>query len=228
MLLSDALIGTGGYPLPLMLTVYGLLAFPVCLKTVLHRYLSLDAAPLGVLRSVGGLLACSLACSLLFFVGTNWMVWMTGSWYEPTWAGLARCLTQALPFFRYTLAGDAVFAGIFFGGYAVVRYLWHERAASRPAGHRERFLVTVPCDHWGDFVQPLAPPATKRTGNFSTGRRLLLNVGLQHQFDGLPPGHTDPDTVRFRFGVHPTILASNRSSGSQSGLAGVPLAMAIA
>jgi len=34
--------------------------------------------------------------------------------------GLAQCLAQAIPFFRYTLAGDAVFATVFFGSYVVV------------------------------------------------------------------------------------------------------------
>jgi hypothetical protein len=129
MILSDLMIDAGGYPWPLMLTVYGLLALPVCLGVPLRRNLSLDLSArsrLGVCGSLGGLFGCSLACSVVFFVGTNWMVWMMGGWYEPTWAGLAHCFTRALPFFRYTLAGDAIFAVLFFGGYALVSAMGHE------------------------------------------------------------------------------------------------------
>ena len=77
MLVSDLIIDAGGYPLPLMLAVYGLLAFPVCLRGTLRRFLSLENHNLRTRRlwtSFGGLIGCSLACSLLFFVGTNWMV----------------------------------------------------------------------------------------------------------------------------------------------------------
>lgn len=147
MLLSDLIIDAGGYPWPLMVTVYGLLALPVCFGAPLRRYLSLDfntSSRLGVCGSLGGLFGCSLACSVVFFVGTNWMVWMMGGWYEPTWAGLAHCFTQALPFFRYTLAGDAMFALLFFGGYALVS----------ATGHAIQEVVTIePTTAW-DSASP--------------------------------------------------------------------------
>ena len=34
-------------------------------------------------------------------------------------AGLVLCYTQAIPFFRYTLTGDLLFAFMLFGGYAL-------------------------------------------------------------------------------------------------------------
>ncbi len=122
MLISDRLVDAGGYAWPLMLTVYGLLAVPVLLGTPLRGWMnlagntSLDSS----LRTVLGLVGCSLTCSFLFFVGTNFAVWATSSWYEPTMAGLAKCYLSAIPFFRYTVTGDALFATVLFGSYAMV------------------------------------------------------------------------------------------------------------
>lgn len=46
------------------------------------------------------------------------MVLATSSWYEPTLAGLTKCYISALPFFRYTVVGDALFSVVLFGGHA--------------------------------------------------------------------------------------------------------------
>jgi hypothetical protein len=35
-------------------------------------------------------------------------------------AGLAKCYLSAIPFFRYTVTGDALFATVLFGSYAMV------------------------------------------------------------------------------------------------------------
>ena len=67
-------------------------------------------------RSLVGLLGCSIVASVLFFIVTNAICL---GWYEPTLAGVTRCYVQALPFFRFTLAGDVVFALVTFGGYAM-------------------------------------------------------------------------------------------------------------
>lgn len=124
MLISDRLVEAGGYALPLMLTVYTLLALPVLLSRFVRRYFTFDQPSAGkAFQSVAGLMASSLACSLIFFLGTNFAVWATSSWYEPTFAGLVSCYTSAIPFFRYTLAGDAIFATTLFGSYAAIRLL---------------------------------------------------------------------------------------------------------
>ena len=120
MVISDRLVEAGSYSLPLMLTVYGLLALPVLLGSPMRRSLSMNVEGNSIGRALGSVVAligCSLGCSLLFFLGTNFMVWATSSWYEPTLAGLAKCYVSALPFFRYTVAGDAIFSTILFGGY---------------------------------------------------------------------------------------------------------------
>ena len=121
MTISDRFVDGGTYALPLMMTVYSLLALPVLFRGILRSKFSLQSDRWQkALTSLAGLLGCGLASSMIFFLGTNFMVWATSSWYEPNLAGLITCFTGALPFFRYTLMGDCVFALLTFGGYAAV------------------------------------------------------------------------------------------------------------
>ena len=128
MCISDRLVDAGSYNLTLMGTVYGLLALPVLVSIPLRKQLSItDNKTVGAAAAtVFGLIGCSLVCSLLFFLGTNFMVWASSSWYEPTAAGLMKCYASAIPFFRYTVTGDALFSTVLFGSYAV----WTQRSAS--------------------------------------------------------------------------------------------------
>jgi hypothetical protein len=66
---------------------------------------------------VGG----ALLSSILFFVITNFGVWMMnmGNMYPKTMVGLAQCFVMAIPFFRNTIMGDLFYSGMFFGGYKV-------------------------------------------------------------------------------------------------------------
>lgn len=61
------------------------------------------------------LLAGSLLSSLLFFIISNFGVWTTGN-YPSSWDGLIACYTAAIPFFRFTIAGDLFFVVVMFGG----------------------------------------------------------------------------------------------------------------
>jgi len=47
-----------------------------------------------------------------FFLISNFGVWLGGGMYPHTLTGLADCYTLALPFFRGTLYGDWLFAGL--------------------------------------------------------------------------------------------------------------------
>jgi hypothetical protein len=59
----------------------------------------------------------ALLSSTLFFVITNFGVWLTGGgWsYPKTWQGLLACYALAIPFFQNTLAGDLVYTAVLFG-----------------------------------------------------------------------------------------------------------------
>lgn len=66
------------------------------------------------------IVGASLGASVLFFVVTNFGVWLTSGMYAHTPAELLRCYVQAIPFFGNTVTGDLTFALLFFGGLAFV------------------------------------------------------------------------------------------------------------
>jgi hypothetical protein len=121
MLVSDWFLG--GYQPLLRLTVYALLATPVLMRDWLRSRLQASGSATSAAISVVGLLACTLTASVMFFVVTNLVTWVVTPWYPRTLAGLGQCYANAIPFFRYTLAGDATFATVLFGGYAICHSL---------------------------------------------------------------------------------------------------------
>jgi hypothetical protein len=114
MYLSDLALGFFVYDFgwfhPFMPFVYASFAVTVCLGLLIRRRLNL--------LMVGG---AALASSVLFFVVTNFGVWLVGNLYPKTVAGLLSCYVAAIPFFRNTLAGDAVYTLVLFGGFAVAQ-----------------------------------------------------------------------------------------------------------
>ena len=68
--------------------------------------------------SVGTIIGGTLAASVLFFVVTNFAVWVSGGFYPKTPEGLLACYTAAIPFFGNTLMGNFVYVGLMFGGWA--------------------------------------------------------------------------------------------------------------
>lgn len=129
MLISDWKLG--GYHPALMICVYTMLALPVAARGFLRKRLSTSEAGWRTkLATMAGLIGCALVASLAFFLVTNFATWILSGMYEHTAAGLVRCYVQALPFLRYTLAGDLVFATILFGGYALATTLAVERSGA--------------------------------------------------------------------------------------------------
>jgi hypothetical protein len=61
--------------------------------------------------------------ALQFFIITNFGVWAFLDSYPHNAAGLAACYFAGLPFFWNTLAGDAVYAALLFGGLALAERL---------------------------------------------------------------------------------------------------------
>jgi hypothetical protein len=118
MALSD--LRLGGYHAGVMALVYGMLMFPVCLRGLLHRAFAMERGRwVESLAPLAGLISCALASSVLFFLVTNFGVWLGFNTYDRTWSGLMECYVAAIPFFRYTLAGDMFFAIVLFGSYAL-------------------------------------------------------------------------------------------------------------
>ncbi len=119
MLISDSVIG--GYDLRIMFVVYCMLGLPIVWSHFLRQQLQVRRGALRrlLLPSIG-LVLCSIMSSVLFFLVTNFACWQCYGMYDHSLAGLAHCYAMALPFFRYTLAGDMFFAVSLFGIYAMV------------------------------------------------------------------------------------------------------------
>jgi hypothetical protein len=120
MLFSDLLIGA--YDWRVMGVVYAALALPGLLGILARRR-----------RSVTVIAPIVLSASAIFFVTTNFAVWAFSGIYADDLAGLAHCYVAALPFFQNTLAGDAVWTAVLFGGWYLVRAPWWRTKASPAA-----------------------------------------------------------------------------------------------
>lgn len=68
----------------------------------------------------GQILLASCASSLLFFLITNFGVWLSTNMYLKNLNGLISCYVNGLPFFRNTFIGDLVYSFGFFYGYRFV------------------------------------------------------------------------------------------------------------
>ncbi|MES2855756.1 MAG: DUF6580 family putative transport protein [Bdellovibrionota bacterium] len=66
-------------------------------------------------KSVGRIAGASLVGSALFFIITNFAVWMQTAMYPKSGAGLMACYVAALPFLQNSIAGDLMFNGVLFG-----------------------------------------------------------------------------------------------------------------
>lgn len=88
------------------LYIYGSIALIVVLGYYLLKKITFG-------RVLGG----ALGASVIFFIVSNFGVWISGSMYPLTFEGLIACYTAAIPFFHYTIAGNVVYSALLFGAY---------------------------------------------------------------------------------------------------------------
>jgi len=119
LLLSDALLG-GFYPG--MNFVYLSFALTVLIGWAVARR-----------KTVLTIAGAALASSILFFVLTNFGMWLFSGFYPLTSAGLVDCYVAAIPFFQNTLAGDLVFTALLFGGFSIAERMLPALRVSKPA-----------------------------------------------------------------------------------------------
>lgn len=113
MFLSDLALGYGFGPMNAI--IYGCFAFGAILGWLLREK-----------RDWKRTLGATLVGSTLFFLVTNWFVWLGPMMAPPfdyphTFAGLLKCYTLALPFFRNSLAGDVCWTVGLFAAYDTAR-----------------------------------------------------------------------------------------------------------
>ncbi|HEY7007070.1 MAG TPA: DUF6580 family putative transport protein [Sphingomicrobium sp.] len=107
LLLSDLVLGFYHG----MATVYA----TVALIVVVGWWLSAHRMPL----RIG---AAALASSVIFFVITNFGMWLFSGFYPLTAVGLEACYVAAIPFFQNTVAGDLFYSALLFGGFAIAEH----------------------------------------------------------------------------------------------------------
>ncbi len=106
MLLSDVILGFHS----VMWATYGSLLLAVLLGKLVQNK-----------RSIGWIVGATLTSSILFYLITNFAVWLVpGSMYPKTLEGLITSYVMALPFFRNSLIGDMGYSFIFFGAFELV------------------------------------------------------------------------------------------------------------
>lgn len=66
-------------------------------------------------KSVPAMAGTAVAGSVVFYLVTNFGVWLSGTLYTPDLTGLVACYTAAIPFFRNTLIGDGFYVAVLFG-----------------------------------------------------------------------------------------------------------------
>lgn len=114
MLLSDALMGFNGwYFTEQVIAVYGTFAVIALLGLTLQ-------GNKGIIRVAGA----SISASVIFFLVTNFAVWMGGFFHSPALypmngQGLSECFAAGLPFFQNSLMGDLFYNALLFGGFYV-------------------------------------------------------------------------------------------------------------
>lgn len=72
----------------------------------------------------------SFSSSVIFFLVTNFGVWLTTTMYTKSLFGLISCFISAIPFFRNTLLSDLFYTTIFVGGYEIA-FMLGKRFLSR-------------------------------------------------------------------------------------------------
>ena len=62
----------------------------------------------------------TLLSSLMFFIVTNFGVWLLQDMYPKNLLGLLACYTAGIPFFENSLIADVFFTAVLFGGFALL------------------------------------------------------------------------------------------------------------
>ena len=83
-------------------------------------------------RSVVPVTVAAISASVLFFVLTNFGMWLFSGFYPRTEEGLVACFVAAIPFFQNTVAGDLFYTVLLFGGFRLAELVVPRLAAEEP------------------------------------------------------------------------------------------------
>jgi len=126
MIITDLFLGF--YEWQIMSAVYACFLFSGILGLGIRKRYSIPMIFLSTLFS-----------SIVFFLVTNFAVWQFGSMYPHSLSGLMESYALALPFFKNSLGGDLIYAGLFFG----VAHAWRLWAVRRNVSLKLHSFWTV-------------------------------------------------------------------------------------
>lgn len=106
LLLSDLILGLHDT----MLYVYGGFALTVVIGFWVRKQLN-----------IGRIAVAAVGASILFFLLTNFGVWLTSGMYPMTADGLMQAYIAGIPFFQNSLLGNLIFTALLFGGFAALQ-----------------------------------------------------------------------------------------------------------
>mgnify|MGYP001559575258 CR=1 FL=1 len=82
-------------------------------------------------KNLKNVLLATFFSSILFFLITNFGVWLGGNLYSKDLPGFIKCYILALPFFRNTILGDLFYVGLFFGSYELAAKILKKPAIAK-------------------------------------------------------------------------------------------------
>lgn len=100
--ISDMLLGFHSYMIAVYISFAIIVVFGMMLKNKVK---------------IGSLLLASVSSSVLFFVITNFAVWIGSPFYPQNFAGLLESYTAGLPFLNNGVLGDLFYNTLFFGAF---------------------------------------------------------------------------------------------------------------
>ncbi len=109
MMVSDLLLGYQS--LFMRFVIYTSLLMPVFLGSILINTRH------SVQRRIAHTIGSAIGSSLFFYIVTNFAVWSEGILYPMSMEGLFLSYFFALPFLKYSLAGNLFYTGFLFGSY---------------------------------------------------------------------------------------------------------------
>lgn len=106
LLLSDLILGLHDT----MIFVYAGFALTVVIGVLLKGRVSITSTAFA-----------AIAASLVFFLLTNFGVWLTSPLYVKSAEGLLQAYVAGIPFLQNSLLGNLVYSAVIFGGYAFLQ-----------------------------------------------------------------------------------------------------------
>lgn len=80
--------------------------------------------------TVGRILTGAIGASVIFYIVSNFGVWVSSPMYPLTFEGLVACYVAAIPFFHYTLAGNIIYSAALFGAFESLKVYYPTFAPS--------------------------------------------------------------------------------------------------